>query len=630
MKSKKLSIAIVSTFIAAMGLTACSAVTAQDRDIVTLTDFEGNQISINANTIYNNYKDSDSGISSFYQAILEVMIRNYFEKSNDSEIKSKLEEFKKLAESDVRGDKEKASENASSNGTSYETEWESILNSKGVEDEAELVNKYLYEYEKEEYEDRYFKNHKAELTNEYIGFEKEDNTWNDVNDERHASMYPYHIRHILVKTSAVASDYVTSEITEAEARKLSAVYTDLVSGKYTFGNIASRLSDDGSSATFGDAGIMTTSTSFVNEFKLGIYAYDTIYGTADATRSNYLGVNGDYRTEGTSIKDKLTSVGLKTVPYNVFTYLGEYADQTKSDSGLQVNEGVSRYYPRNVMWNAFLNLHNVFVITDESFADFAGETGLSNEDITATNGFATVADAANALGAVPTEAETGKTGFRTVPGVGNGHKVLTDELGRVIVGVRSEYGIHFMIMQRSAFELEGTITGFEGGAYTYNDVAINEYYTTYTPSEADFPTTSEGKAKVTYVNYLNAEESVYKTRAKEVEDQIKSFDPMYDYRVFEELLANGNIKINDATVAKNIEDYISYKRQYNEWNDSKTLNESWNSYLDKISLQYEVRDDANGLDNSERLIRVTCGINFKNYAGENGIWAEGGICHYEK
>ena len=105
---------------------------------------------------------------------------------------------------------------------------------------------------------------------------------------------------------------------------------------------------------------------------------------------------------------------------------------------------------------------------------------------------------------------------------------------------------------------------------------------------------------------------------------------MYDYRVFEELLANGNIKINDATVAKNIEDYISYKRQYNEWNDSKTLNESWNSYLDKISLQYEVRDDANGLDNSERLIRVTCGINFKNYAGENGIWAEGGICHYEK
>lgn len=621
MKSKKLSIAIVSTFIAAMGLTACSAVTAKDKDIVTLKDFEGNTISINADTIYNEYKNSDSGISSFYQAILEVMIRNYFEKG-EGEIKSKLEEFKKLAESDVRGDKERASENASSNGTTYETEWESILNSKGVEDEEELYNKYLYEYEKEEYEDRYFKNHKADLTNEYIGFVDDNGTRSDVNDDRHTSMYPYHIRHILVKTSAVASDFVTSEITKDEALKLSAVYTDLASGKYTFGNIASRLSDDGSSATFGDAGIMTTATSFVNEFKLGIYAYDTIYGTKDATRKNYLQVNSEYRTEGKTVAQKLDNIGLKTVPFNVFTYLGEYADQTKSDTGLQVNEGVQKYYPRNVMWNAFLNLHNVFVITDESFADFVNETDANNSNVKAE------ADKY----AAPALAEAGKTGFRYVPGVAEGHKVLTDELGRVIVGVRSEYGIHFMIMQRSPFEVSGTIVGFDNNTkeYSYNDVKINEYYTTYTPSEADYPKTSDDANKVTYVNYLNAEQSVYSKRAKEVEDQIKGFDPMYDYRIFEELLEDGNIVINDATVAKNIEDYISYKRQYNEWNDSKTLNESWNSYLDKISLQYEVRDDADGLDNSKRLIRVTCGINFKNYTGENGIWAEGGICHYEK
>ena len=152
MKSKKLSIAIVSAFIAAMGLTACSAVTAKDKDIVTLTDFEGNKISINADTIYNQYKDSDGGISSFYQAILEVMIRDYFEKTDDSEIKSKREEFKKLAESDVRGDKEKASENASTNGTSYETEWEAILSSKNVENEEELyyvIEKICYSNAKE-------------------------------------------------------------------------------------------------------------------------------------------------------------------------------------------------------------------------------------------------------------------------------------------------------------------------------------------------------------------------------------------------------------------------------------------------------------------------------------------------
>ena len=620
MKSKKLSIAIVSAFIAALGLTACSAVTAKENSIVTLKDFNGNEISINADSIYNKYKDSENGISSFYQAILEVMIRNYFETSDDQEVKSKLAEFKESAKSDVRGDKEKASENASTNGTSYETEWEAILSSKGVEDEAELENQYLYKYEKEEYEDRYFEDHKAELTNQYIGFSEN----GPIDDSRHASMYPYHVRHILVKTSAVASDFVTGAITEAEARKLNAVYTDLVSGDYTFGNIASRLSDDGSSSSFGDAGIMTTATSFVNEFKLGIYAYDTIYSnnsTGNITnRENYLEVGSEYRTGNTTVAQKLNDIGLAVVPFDAFAYLGDIADVTKSDSGLQVNEGNDKYYPRNVVWNSFLNLHNVFVVTTDTMADFVG-SGAENDAVRALS---------NSYTKPTVLTETGKTGFRVIPGVNNNKPVLTDEFGRVIIGVRSEYGIHFMIMQRSPFEFNGSILGFADGAYSYNEVTLDEYYTTYTPSNQNYPKNEDGSAKVTYINYLNAEESVYSKRAKEVEDQIKGFDPMYDYRIFEELQANEQIVINDEQVRENIENFIEYKRQYNEWNDSKTLNEAWNSYLDKISLQYEVRDDEDGLDNSKRLVRVTCGINFKDYNGKSGMWAEGGICYYEK
>ena len=624
MKSKKLSIAIVSAFIAALGLTACSVVTAKENSIVTLKDFNGNEISVNANSIYDKYKDSENGISSFYQAILEVMIRNYFETSDDQEVNSKLAEFKESAKSDVRGDKEKASENASTNGTSYETEWEAILSSKNVENEAELENKYLYEYEKEEYEDRYFETHKGELTNQYIGFSDESGTISPVDDDRHASMFPYHVRHILVKTSAVASDFVTGAITEAEARKLNAVYTDLVSGQYTFGNIASRLSDDGSASSYGDAGIMTTATSFVNEFKLGIYAYDTIYGhgtNGDVSgRDSYLEVNSEYRTGNKTVGAQLEQIGLETVPFDAFAYLGDVANVTKSDKGLQVNEGNDKYYPRNVIWNAFLNLHNVFVITQDHMADFVNSADANNTKV----------QEVSASYATPALAAEGKTGFRVVQGVNNNKPVLTDEFGRVIIGVRSEYGIHFMIMQRSPFEYSGTIVGYENNAYQYNEVSLDEYYTTYTPSEQNYPVNADSSKKVTYVNYLNAEESVYSKRAKEVEDQIKGFDPMYDYRIFEELQANNQIVINDEKVAENIENFISYKRQYNEWNDSKTLNEAWNSYLDKIALQYEVRDDADGLDESQRLVRVTCGINFKDYEGKSGMWAEGGICYYEK
>ena len=131
---------------------------------------------------------------------------------------------------------------------------------------------------------------------------------------------------------------------------------------------------------------------------------------------------------------------------------------------------------------------------------------------------------------------------------------------------------------------------------------------------------------------MKSEESTYSSRAKTVEDSIKGFDEMYDYRIFEELVSNKQIQINDAEVADAIDRYIVQKRQYNEWNADKTLNDSWNSYLDKIALQYEIRGVENGgdLNNSQRLVKVTCGINFGNYNPNDPLWKEGGACYYEK
>lgn len=615
MKHNKLSISIVSAFIAALGLTACSNVTSSDDSIVTLKGYDGQEINIDTNAIYDKYKVTEDGISSFYQAILEVMIRNYFETSGSAEVKSQLESFKQSARNDVTSDKETARNNAETNNTSYDTEWEAILDAAGVKDEEGLFQKHLYDYEKAEYEDKYFERNKEALTSEYIGFkydEDEDGKkWTSAeNTDIHKSMYPYHIRHILVKTSASATDYVTGEITSAEAQKLNTVYEALVAGRNSFGQVAYQWSEDGSSSSYGDAGIMTTATSFVNEFKLGIYAYDCVYGagvTGDsASKTDKFGLNGEY-AEGEeaekTIKDKLNDIGLAQVSYEVFEFLGDNYDKEKSDAGLTVNDGVAKYYPRNVMWNNYLNLHNVFVITDESL----GEDGLSY--------------------AKPAAALPGRTGFRHISALDSviGNKnVLTDEDGRVIVGVRSEYGIHFMIMERTPFEFNGTITGFDNG-YKYDNTTISEYYTTYKPGDQNYPKNGD-TPKVTYVNFMNSEDSTYGERASTVEKEIKEFDDMYDYRIFEELVENDKIVINDEEVATTINKYIDNKRQYNLWNTDKTLNDTWNSYLDKIALQYEIRDDEGS---ASRLVKPTCGINFKDYDPDDPLWSKGGACYYE-
>lgn len=620
MKHRKLSISLISAFIAALGLSACSDVTAKDNSILTLKGYDGQTIDIDAGAIFNQYKTSADGISSFYKAILEVLIRNYFETSTNPDVKSKLASLKTQAENKVKGVEEDARLNAEKNGTSYEEEWNKLLDSNKVENRDELKDMFLYNFEKAEKEDKYFEDHLSSLTSEYIGFkQKTDSTaWEAYRGVEHSAMLPYHIRHILVKTTASATDFTSGEITQDEAKKLNTVYEALSNGKNTFGQVASNWSDDSSASVFGDSGIMDVSENFVNEFKLGIFAYDGLYGksvTGDqaTNRDEYFGLSDAYNQSGTAstVKTQLSNIGLGQVSYEVFLRLGETYKTEKSDDGLSVNDGAAKYFPRNIYWNNYLNLHNVFVITSNGLTDSGTH-------------WATPADPVD------------KAGFREIGNLGlsTGTKVLTDEAGRVIVGVRSEYGIHFMIMQRTPFEFDGTINSYNPATtgYNYNDVKINEYYTTKTPDDQGYPKTNEGKDKVTFVNFLNADKSVYTDRANKVETKIKGFDSMYDYRIYEEFAANNQIQVNDPTVKTEIDRYIAQKRDYIGWSDEQNVTKTWQTYLDLLNLQYEMRGDDYGtnLDGSKRLTKITCAINFGSYDPDNALWKKGGACYYGK
>ena len=624
MKKKKISAGLVSSFIAALALTACSGVSANDSAIVTYTGYDGEKVNVLTNTVYNKYRQSSDGIAKFYSAILESIIRYEFDSSSTAVWKKDNAQIKTEAENNVTGAKQKAEENAKTNNTDYSTEWDSILSSYGVDDEEGLLQHFIYQIEKEELEEKYFNDNKLALTKEYLGI---DDAGQPV-ESKAKSALPYHIRHVLVSVSDGADNYFSGTISSEQAKNIGNVMDYLMDSKYSFAEIAKKLSsDEGSAAKGGDVGIMTPSTSFVNEFKLGVYYYDNVFGgrTENATIQEGLGLKeeitlgmygkenpGETKIGKTTIKDEVSRLGLAKVPYDAFVQIGKEAE-TELVNGKKVNDGNANYYPRNVYWNNFLNLHNPFVITDQIL-------NADGEPITDT----TIDADAPRWSAVQAD----------------GNRYLTDEAGHIIIGVRGSYGIHLMIMQKSIYDFN------DGSTLT---PSLEEYYTTYVPGDQGYPT-FEGKNKSTYVNYITTDDvSEYNTRATEIKSAIKSFDSTYDYRLYE-LLTSGEggrskITFNNTDgldLGEAINKYIAATRANNKNSATDSLTSSWKTYLELLNVQNQQRDYTIGTTTGpagstvpagteiKRVVSVRCAIGFTTGTTRTGDWAEGGLCYYEE
>ena len=605
MNKGKLSIGLVTSFIAAIAATGCnSKVSSNPKAIVSFTGYDGNTVDVITDDVYFDYLKTSSGIGKFYDAMLEVLIRYEYKNENSAlwtradgeKPTDSYSSVEKTCKSLIKSMKKDAKQSASANNTTYKKEWEEVLEAQGVENEKELLQKLIYDKEKENVEDWYFRSNEEDLLKEYIGLAED----SDV-----AAAYPYHIRHILASVSSGSSDFYNATISESEALKLYTIAKALKDGKESFGEIAIAESGDSSSAIASDGtrmngsvGIMDRSTSFVNEFKLGLYAYDAIYSrnNADEKVKSGLGISADVET-------KLNNIGLSYVPYQVFENLNEYKADEKDNKGHTVNDGNSNYYPRNIYWNKYLNRHNVFVITNNQLVE-----NVVDGKITA----ATPVDGTIAAVAANVKA----CGFRHVDGVSlsDDQLILCDENANPIVCVRSEHGIHFMIIERSIYGDTGAID---------NDLSV--YYT------ADEEVYND-PAKETFVGYIKTDNKAkYKERAKEIESKITSFDSTYDYRLFNYFVEKEGNKIsfnsedNSFNLLEAVQNYIKSQQEYNMWNVEKTLNDTWRTYLELIEVQ-----EANRIE--ERLIPETCALKFRD-ANDATLAPEyqlGGACYYAK
>lgn len=594
-KTKLFTIAAVTAI--TLGLSSCGITENADK-IITFKD--GSSIGVTATELYDQYKQTLNGTKAYYNAIYDIVIRHEMNKTSNE---GKKAELVKKAKTKVEDEKTNASNNASTNGTSYDTELEKILTSYGVDDLDGLQIHFEGTLFKEYLEDTFYDEHLEDLlVGGEIGGVSVDSYLNDV--------LPYHVKHILVKTSASSDDYATSAITAAESRNLKSVIYRLAnidkSGE-TFGTIAKNggSEDTGSASSYGDLGIMSKNTSFVNEFKLGVYTYDSLFNTEIAdTEKTKIGLTTS--SDLAESKTVLSDIGLGEIPYGAALLLETYADKVTDEAGYVVNKGKEAYYPRNIIWNQYFNLHNVSVITSSSINETNNQS--NNDDFYKTLG-----------------------GFKdvefNVPGSSSKvtKNVLCDENGNVILVTRagtgsgdSGYqGIHFIVVQRSAL-----VAGPSSVQHDSDETTLAEYYTTKLPNDTDFPYYQSSGSKVNkscYVNYLNDNVQSYISRKDALKTEIKSADPSISMKLFEYFFKLSGAKIIDSTLNTKINDYIYSTAIDNDTNKTKSYNDTWEAYTNMLGVQ---------INKSSRKISTTCAVKFKN-ASSDPAFEKGGACYYE-
>jgi hypothetical protein len=725
MKNKKCALGLVAVLAAVAGLTACDQVSSSDSgSIFTYTNANGVRTSYTADMLLANYRKSGSSLSTEFDKVYEVLVRNYY---NNTELANTLAELKGKATQDVMTDKNNAVTNAKTNSTTYETELEKIMTTAGVKNADELYQYHLYQEEKTKFEDDIYQtsgifNRAKSDTKSGLDLMKDGSysdgtklfastadTWGISNDGWMLQQMPYHVRHILVKfangkTGEFTQDKIgeSTDTTGGETTKLAQTIMDLAGANYvnatasdrsegksevtatsnrsTFGAVAQLRSDDGSASSYGDVGFFTKTTSFNNEFKLGTYAYESLYNnresatsygssnvyritpglTEDATSTANVDQNQtvDTPTGSTSIHDYFknfeynvtansTTTGIGQIPFGAAVALLDYRAVTKDSGGNVVNEGNEAFYPRNVLFNKYFNKHNVCVITPNAI--YANKNAVNGTTAIAA---ASMADTVN--GSTISEQNfvgTPVSEYSSLPGFQHNttnilpqftNNVLTDESGNVVLAVRtstsSYQAMHLMIVQRSGLSQYGLTTDASGNVVeeTAQDKSIptlSQYYSTVNPGDTGYPTDASGNNLTTYVNFNKQTTSAYSERSKAITSDIKSYNSSLSTYLFQKLCEYGSITFANNTQASAMKDeimtYSRTKRQSDTDTAFTSWKDAWKTYAEVLSAQEEARTRgiSNGLGS---LIAETAVVDFTNNAKNTttGVWAKGGACYY--
>ncbi len=576
MKKRIITLSVVSLL--TLAATGCSskAVTKKvnnDKEdvIVTLKNSEG-EINYTANDVFNDYLSTTAGASAAFSAVYDVLVNAGVELT---------QEMSNSVSGLVADLQSKAKQTAIANGTSYKEEESKALENANAESLDEYRQMMELNLKKEKFQNKFYDNQM---------YDGKMDSETPVVDEDHYGLSkefiegenPYHVRHILVKTSSTGSSFLpeAQTLTEDEAIKLGNTIKNLASESSTFGQVALDFSEDGSSSSFGSLNeLMGRTTGYVNEFKFGVFQYDAYLnnnvnnGATSLDIPEY--VDGiDQKTED------VLKQSMKLIPYAAAQALIDNAKITKDINNEQYKDGKEIYYPRNFIFDNYFNNHGLNFI-------FKGK------DSTTSKNFKENAKV-NELFA---------TYFETNGYTGDERNILCDEKGNPILVTRagtgsgdSGYqGIHFIVIENSPLVNENKL---EEQNYTYSVEEELKYYSVNVPKNSDDVTLDKR-----YVTFIDSEQQTeYSDRAKEIKEAVQSYDSNMNFRLYEKILKQLEIdgkyqvtineKINDV-----INEYIESTRNRTNRNKEQTYNDSWKTYVRQLVTQnefssYKVKEDT--------------------------------------
>jgi hypothetical protein len=540
---------------------------------------------------------------------------------------------------------------------------------------------------------------------------------------------PYHYRHILIKlASGKTGEFTQDKIGEStdgkggEATKLSRLIFALAGANYltsvdsatnvrtttltstkldrqSFGYLASQYSEDSSgtpasSTHQGETSIVTKvmSSDFVPEFKLGSYAYETLFNKRETGDKSVYGYENAYRiapglaknsasiiaeaedptnpvpanvpSAGNPIPDALVDknqklennktvyqqikdTGLGQIPFGAAVALADMADTVKDNAGNTVNEGNEAFYPRNVIFNKYFNKHNICVITPSAI--------MSNSTVSGVDANLTsVADQVS--GATVTKQfykGANSTLFASFPGFsvntknivdvsddnGVAQNVLTDEQGQVVLAVRvssSGYqGIHFIVIERSALSQYG-LTATKDASGNITKVDENTAATTGVATTSQYYTTY----LPTSANYPVDKDTVqtYVDYNKPTSEDLttRSGNITTAIKGYNSALSTYqfSLLIDEGKITFSNTDIEEQVKSYSKIKRQSAVDSAFTTWSDNWKSYAEVlatQEAARAVGSDTGLGSLLCETTATEYASTaktTDLWAKGGACYY--
>jgi parvulin-like peptidyl-prolyl isomerase len=453
-----------------------------------------NDVDYTADQLYGDMVSSSASAEYLYEQLEDLLIKTAVPvtESMRSRINNDVEKWKKGIK-----------ENATISGTSYKEALKSALEEAGVSSESELVEKKIFDLQEEIITNQYWNNTKESYYNNYI-----------------KNNYVYHISQILVSVSAGGNkDYFDVQPSEATAKKIYDVTNALLNGE-NFYQVAERYSDDTANKDKGgDMGIVTLNdTSIPNEVKYALASYSIYCENADLEYPAYL--------------DEVYGEGFEVIPQKYVDLLGEKYNEDSGVYHITSTSGTvslySRVQARNILFNNLYNSRTFRLLQSDDGTKNVKEIGNAKMPLIDAAGFESTVSA---------------------------KKIIVNEENIPILVVRSDKGIHFISITKSAFAGEEELK-----KYYSKEINETDSYRTYLEKAIS---AADKEERLSLLESFANDYAIMKIRDNSSfagnEDYLK-YD-MFNYYL------NGNYNgvkfdITDENIKSIVTQYTNAKREY--------------------------------------------------------------------